>query len=199
MSPEPRDDALDEALRRLEREVAEPLAAWSKAEQADVDAAIEEASAAERAAAVRAIQGLARPAKRPFGGLSLAAALAASIALGFLVRGQLGGADGDTRPERTPLGPGHAVALEPGPLVERYDRFAWSSSGKAGMRYGLRVWNAGELEPALEVDGLTRPAYEPRPEELLRLGPAIRWEVVLQDADNRALSTLLSSSSSRSP
>lgn len=199
MSPEPRDEVLDEALRRLEREAAQPLAAWSKAEQADVDAAIEETSAAERAAAVRTIQRLARPAKRPFGALSLAAALVAGIALGFLVRGQLGGGHGDERPGRVLLGPGHAEALEPGPLVERYDRFAWSATGETGRRYGLRVWNAGELEPALAVDGLTQPAYEPKPEELLRLGPAIRWEVMLQDADNRALSTLLSASSSRSP
>jgi hypothetical protein len=189
-----RDAELEQALRRLERDTEGGLGAWADAERADVDAAAREVSQAERAQAVRAFEDLAHPRRRPTWGLGLAAAaLIAGVALGFTARGLLGG---DEPQQPVLLGPGRAVPLEPGPVVDRYDRFAWSNGGQEAQRYGLRVWNDGELEPVLSKDGLKEPAYAPSAAELASLGPAIHWEVVLQDGERRSLATLLSASAS---
>lgn len=199
MTEEP-DPALEEALRRLERDTAGPLAAWSDARQAEVEAVVRETTSADRGLSVRVIEEAAgRRPRRRFGPGLVAAGLAAGLALGYFGRGTFE-REQPAQPDRTLLGGGRgaSIAVHPPAAVDHYDFFAWSG-GVDRQRYGLRVWNDGELDAALSVDGLTKSFYEPTPEERARLGPAIRWEVVAQDAYGSSLGTLFTASSSRSP
>jgi hypothetical protein len=192
------DAALEEALRRLERDTAGALGAWTDAERADVDAAAREVSRAERARAVHAFEELAlvrRPAESRRR-LSLAAAAALVIGLlgGWLGRGVFQREMGPGPPIL--LGTGTERALAPVGPVDRYDRFAWTKSSEGSRSYGLRVWSGEAQKPVLSVDLLTEPSYTLSAEEAASLGPAIRWEVLLQDADGGPVATLVSASAS---
>ncbi len=196
MMTEEHDPALEEALRRLERETAGPLSTWSDARQAEVETAIHETGAADRSLSLEAFGELSgRRLHRRRGPWLAAATLAAGLLAGYFGRGLL------ERPslpgQRTLLGPQGATEAYPGPLVDDYDRFEWSEP-EGRWRYGLRVWNEGRLDAALSIDGLIEPRYTPTAVELTRLGKSIHWEVVLQDEDGRSHGTLLSASSSRS-
>ena len=194
MTDESRDAALEEALLRLERDTEGPLTAWADARQAEVEAALRETTAGDRRRSVQVIEKAAgHRLRRRFGPGLAAAALAAGLGLGYFGRGMLK----PERVERTTLGTEAppSIPVHPGPTVDHYDFFAWSG-GVDQQRYGLRVWNEGELRPVLEIDDLRKSLYEPTREQLELLRQAIRWEVWRQTKDGQSSELLFSASSS---
>jgi hypothetical protein len=189
------DAALEETLRRLEQDTRPALEAWSQAERADLAAAERAIERADRAQALRTFQRLAGVERRPFGALGVAAALLVGLTLGFLGRGLFESAPRSEGPRL--LGEQALDILAPEGSVAGYDRFAWSVRGSSVQRFGLRVWNAGELDPAIAVDGLTDFEYVPTAEELERLGPRIRFEVHLQTSDRQSLAVAAGSAELR--
>ena len=187
----------DGAPDELERETAEALGRWAEARRADVEAARRETTPADRAAAVSTFEALAKGGRSTFRGrwLLVAAALLVGLTLGYLVHSVLG-PPADDAPVL--LGDGGLSGLIPTGEVDRYDRFSWTHSSDTPSSFGLRVWNEGDLDAVISVDGLTLPEYVPTDEERARLGATIRWEVTVQSSDGSTLG-LASSSATRSP
>jgi hypothetical protein len=188
----------------VERDLKPELKRWTSDRHEEIAAATSETTDEDRRRAVAAFTKLAkRPRESP--GRShrrawlTAAAIAVAFVLGWFLRNLGTDAPIETHDPNW-MGPGSNAEFWPMEEVTSYDRFRWTPSEAGFARYSLRVWNAGEQEPALSKDDLFEASYSPSADELGRLGPAIRWEVFrLDESGGRTLlgSASASLSSSR--
>lgn len=195
MSASKRRRDVDDSPERVERDTADALAAWTEAQHLDLEEAREATSPSDRAAALRTLESLAEQPRRKTRLALLAAAGIVAVIFGYY--GLTGG--GRDRSDGSVMLGGEAFAeLAPVGRVERYDRFAWTLKRVTPGHFGLRVWNAGDVEPVISIDDLVGNEYVPTTEELARLGASISWQVTLLSSEGRALD-VGSAEASRSP
>jgi len=179
-------------------ELAAKLARWAEREHESVEEASRAVTEEDRRRAATLFDELARKRTRSRftspGPLLVAAALVIAVGVSayLLGRGDAPDDDGPTWLDRSV-----ERELVPKGPTPAYDLFSWTPAEDETARYGLRVFNGDELEPALSKD-VRASSYAPTPEERATLADEIRWEVVLLDESGLAIDLWGSESASRS-
>ena len=174
----------ERTLRRLD--------SWGASERAHVEETRQQADDHDRAIAERAFARIA-PRPRPWGRLLAAAGIVIAVGA-WLARPTT-----DAPHENAPvfLGESEGAADYPVGEVDDYDVFRWTATLGEGQSYALVVWNDEPFEVVLDERFLRQESFRPTPEQIERLGPAIRWEIQLLDASGGFMKTLGSASASR--